>query len=84
MLCVCVCGWPEALPLLLQVEGKQVSSIGPGLLVLAGLKAGDSQAEMQAMARRVLNCRLWTNAEGRAWDQSVRPGMSVDVRWHTH
>lgn len=55
-----------------EVEGRIVSEIGPGLCVLAGVLESDTSDDASFMCRKVLNMRLWPNEEsGRAWDQSV-------------
>jgi D-aminoacyl-tRNA deacylase len=47
------------------VAGKRVASIGPGLLVLLGVTHGDSVAEAQWLADKVLALRVFPDAEGR-------------------
>ncbi|KAL2931802.1 D-aminoacyl-tRNA deacylase [Bienertia sinuspersici] len=55
-----------------EVEGKIVSEIGPGLLVLIGVHDSDSDADSNYICRKVLNMRLFPNENtGKAWDQSV-------------
>ncbi|KAK9787481.1 hypothetical protein WJX73_005485 [Symbiochloris irregularis] len=55
-----------------EVEGKSVGSIGKGLLVLVGLKAGDTEKDLEYMSRKVLNSRLFPASDGaKMWDQSV-------------
>eukprot|EP00958_Prasinococcus_capsulatus_P001277 scaffold111_cov404-Prasinococcus_capsulatus_cf.AAC.24 len=52
------------------VDDEIVSSIGPGLLVLVGIRAEDTDAE--AECRKVLNSRLFHNDEkDKPWDLSV-------------
>ncbi|KAI9096386.1 hypothetical protein K1719_026105 [Acacia pycnantha] len=54
------------------VEGRIVSEIGPGLLVLVGLHDSDSDADADYICRKVLNMRLFPNeSTGKGWDQSV-------------
>lgn len=52
------------------VDGEVISSIGPGLLCLIGVKDGDSEADSEFIARKLLNMRLWPT-EKKAWDESV-------------
>ena len=52
------------------VEGELVSAIGPGLLCLIGLREGDTPADAEFIARKLLNMRLWPS-EKKAWDLSV-------------
>jgi D-tyrosyl-tRNA(Tyr) deacylase len=52
------------------VDGELVSRIGPGLLCLIGVRDGDTDADAEFIARKLLNCRLWPS-EKKAWDLSV-------------
>ncbi|KAH1217929.1 D-aminoacyl-tRNA deacylase [Glycine soja] len=55
-----------------EVEGRIVSEIGPGLLVLVGIHDSDSDADADYICRKVLNMRLFPNENtGKAWDHSV-------------
>ncbi|CAK7350482.1 unnamed protein product [Dovyalis caffra] len=55
-----------------EVDGRMVSEIGPGLLVLVGLHESDTDSDADYICRKVLNMRLFTNeSTGRGWDQSV-------------
>ncbi|XP_048446885.1 D-aminoacyl-tRNA deacylase isoform X2 [Pyrus x bretschneideri] len=55
-----------------EVEGRIVSEIGPGLLVLVGLHDSDSTSDADYICRKVLNMRLFPNeSTGRGWDQNV-------------
>ncbi|EFN55419.1 hypothetical protein CHLNCDRAFT_23493, partial [Chlorella variabilis] len=55
-----------------QVDGQVVSSIGPGLLCLVGLRDTDGEKDADYIVRKILGLRLWPNAEGsKAWDQNV-------------
>ncbi|RDY01692.1 D-aminoacyl-tRNA deacylase [Mucuna pruriens] len=55
-----------------EVEGRIVSEIGPGLLVLVGVHDSDSDADADYICRKVLNMRLFPNENtGKAWDHSV-------------
>ncbi len=58
---------------LIQVEGKVVSSIGPGLLCLIGLADGDGEADVEYILKKILTARLWGKVEGggKAWEESV-------------
>src|SRR4051812_473773 len=48
-----------------QVDGETVSAIGPGMLVLLGVKRGDGVAEADKIARKLLALRIFEDAEGR-------------------
>ncbi|GBG78861.1 hypothetical protein CBR_g28086 [Chara braunii] len=55
-----------------EVEGRIVSEIGPGLCVLVGVFDGDTDVDSEYMCRKILNMRLFMDDnKGRAWDQSV-------------
>jgi D-aminoacyl-tRNA deacylase len=46
------------------VGGERVSTIGKGLLVLLGVRKGDTAADLEWMAEKVLNLRIFDDAEG--------------------
>ncbi|PIA31317.1 hypothetical protein AQUCO_05100093v1 [Aquilegia coerulea] len=55
-----------------EVEGRTVSEIGPGLVVLVGIHESDVESDADYICRKVLNMRLFTNEKtGKAWDQNV-------------
>ncbi|KAL2467305.1 D-Tyr-tRNA(Tyr) deacylase family protein [Abeliophyllum distichum] len=55
-----------------EVEGRTVSAIGPGLLVLVGLHESDVESDAEYICRKVLNMRLYPNEKtGKTWDQNV-------------
>jgi D-aminoacyl-tRNA deacylase len=47
------------------VDGEQVSAIGPGLLVLLGVRRGDGPVDADRIARKLLALRVFEDAEGR-------------------
>ena len=47
------------------VDGREVSSIGPGLLVLLGVRRGDGEAEADWLADKVGALRVFPDAAGR-------------------
>jgi D-aminoacyl-tRNA deacylase len=47
------------------VEEKIVSSIGPGYLLLVGVGTGDEAAEAEALAEKIVNLRIFRDAEGK-------------------
>ena len=47
------------------VGGRKVSSIGPGLLVLAAFKTDDGEEELSWMARKCLELRIFEDGEGK-------------------
>ena len=48
-----------------RVGGEQVAAIGPGLLVLLGVRDGDGEAEADRLADKVRALRIFDDAEGR-------------------
>ena len=47
------------------VEGDRVAQIGPGMLVLLGVRVGDTEAEADRVAEKLLKLRIFDDAEGR-------------------
>jgi D-aminoacyl-tRNA deacylase len=47
------------------VEGGEIARIGPGLLVLLGIRAGDGPAEADRIAGKLERLRVFEDAEGR-------------------
>jgi D-aminoacyl-tRNA deacylase len=47
------------------VDGKRVAAIGPGLLVLLGVRDGDTEATADRLASKVRALRIFDDAEGR-------------------
>lgn len=46
------------------VDGVRVSAISRGLLVLLGVRKGDTAADLEWMAEKVLNLRIFDDAQG--------------------
>jgi len=47
------------------VDGAVVGSIGPGLLLLAGVTGTDTEAELDQAASKVANLRIFEDADGK-------------------
>jgi D-aminoacyl-tRNA deacylase len=47
------------------MDGKRVAAIGPGLLVLLGVKAGDGEGEAERMAEKLSKLRIFADADGK-------------------
>lgn len=47
-----------------RVDGKIVSRIGPGLLVLAGFEEADTQSDLDWMARKLVQMRIFADENG--------------------
>ena len=48
-----------------EVDGERIAAIGPGLLVLLGVREGDTDGEADRMARKLLALRIFEDADGR-------------------
>lgn len=46
-----------------EIGGRRVSAIGPGLLVLACIEKGDGEQELQWMAEKIRSLRIFEDAE---------------------
>ncbi len=53
-----------------EVDGRTISSIGAGLLVLAAFGRGDSEPDLEWMARKCLDLRIFED-EGGSMNRSV-------------
>ena len=47
------------------VDGEVAGKIGPGLLVLAAVERGDTEAQASRLAERIVNYRVFPDAGGR-------------------
>ncbi|HEX6583649.1 MAG TPA: D-aminoacyl-tRNA deacylase [Thermoleophilaceae bacterium] len=47
------------------VAGEEVGRIGPGLLVLLGIRRGDGEASADRIAAKLLSLRVFEDAEGK-------------------
>lgn len=48
-----------------RVEGETVGEIGPGVLTLLGVGAGDGEADARALAEKAVNLRIFPDGEGK-------------------
>jgi D-tyrosyl-tRNA(Tyr) deacylase len=48
-----------------EVDGRRIGEIGPGLLVLACAERGDTEAEADRLLERVLDYRLFSDVNGK-------------------
>ncbi len=48
-----------------RIDGVTVGSIGPGLLVLIGIRKDDAVRDMEWMADKIINLRIFETAEGK-------------------
>ncbi len=49
----------------MEVDGRAVAAIGPGILALVGFHKNDAPAQTGRMAERILGYRLFADAEGK-------------------
>jgi D-tyrosyl-tRNA(Tyr) deacylase len=61
------------------VGGEEISRIGPGLLVLLGVAAGDGDGDVGWLARKVAGLRVFADEEGRMNRSVVEAGGSLLV-----
>ncbi|UZQ55183.1 D-aminoacyl-tRNA deacylase [Trichothermofontia sichuanensis B231] len=54
------------------IAGEVVGQIGRGLNLLVGIAATDTEAELDWMARKCLDLRLFPAGPGDRWEQSVQ------------
>ncbi|KAI9295244.1 D-tyrosyl-tRNA deacylase [Neoconidiobolus thromboides FSU 785] len=54
------------------VDGKIISSIGKGLLILVGITTKDEVKDIDFMIKKILNFRLFEDEEGNPWKKSVK------------
>ena len=47
------------------VDGERIAEIGPGLLVLLGIKHGDTQEQADHLVRKLKNLRIFEDDDGR-------------------
>ena len=59
------------------VDGERVSAIGPGLLVLLGIRRGDGEAEADWIVRKLLALRIFEDAGGRMNRSVVEVGGEI-------
>ncbi|EFJ43158.1 hypothetical protein VOLCADRAFT_96694 [Volvox carteri f. nagariensis] len=54
------------------VDGEVVSSIGPGLLCLIGIRETDTLTDLEFICKKILTVRAWPHPEtNKAWDVNV-------------
>jgi D-tyrosyl-tRNA(Tyr) deacylase len=47
------------------VDGERIAAIGPGMLVLLGVRRGDGEAEADRLVRKLLALRIFEDDDGR-------------------
>ena len=59
------------------VGGESVGAIGRGILALVGVERGDSEAQAERLAERVLGYRIFPDAQGRMNVSLVEAGGAL-------
>lgn len=49
----------------LTVDGKAYSEIGPGLLVLLGVRASDTEADVEKLSKKICELRIFSDKQGK-------------------
>jgi len=47
------------------VDGRRIAEIGPGLLLLVGIAAGDSKIDLAKTAKKIVDLRIFEDNEGK-------------------
>lgn len=61
------------------VDEKVVGEIGPGLLILLGVRSGDSEADIPWLADKCVNLRIFENDEGKFHHSLLEVGGDILV-----
>jgi D-tyrosyl-tRNA(Tyr) deacylase len=48
-----------------EVEGKITGAIGTGILVLLGVEQGDAEQDADWLAKKIIECRIFEDADGK-------------------
>ena len=62
-----------------RVDGEVVGRIGPGLLVLVGVAAGDTPERARWLADKTVNLRVFDDPQGRMNKSILEAGPEVDT-----
>lgn len=47
------------------VDGQTIAAIGPGLTVLLGIEAADTEQDIRYLAEKIINLRIFSDQEGK-------------------
>jgi D-aminoacyl-tRNA deacylase len=61
------------------VDGKRVSEIGPGLVILVGVGKGDAEAQADWLAEKIANLRIFEDEAGKMNRSVLEAGGSALV-----
>lgn len=53
------------------IDGEVAGEIGPGLLILLGIRDGDSEDDVTFLADKCVNLRIFTDADGKFNDSAL-------------
>jgi D-tyrosyl-tRNA(Tyr) deacylase len=59
------------------VEGERIGAIGPGLVVLIGAGTGDGPADVAYLVDKVVNLRVFADADGKMNRSVLEAGGGV-------
>lgn len=59
------------------VDGETIAAIGRGLLVLTAVQPGDTQADVERLAERILTYRVFADAEGKMNRSLLDDGLEL-------
>ncbi|MDI3338906.1 MAG: D-aminoacyl-tRNA deacylase [Sphaerobacter sp.] len=62
-----------------RVDDRVVGAIGPGLLLLVGVRPGDTEAEAEFLANKVANLRIFEDEAGKMNRSALELGLSALV-----
>jgi D-tyrosyl-tRNA(Tyr) deacylase len=62
-----------------EIDGAVVGRIGPGLAMLLGIRSGDGESDVQFLADKVLNLRVFPDAEGKMNRSALDAGRALLV-----
>lgn len=61
------------------VDGKRISEIGPGLVILVGVGKGDAEAQADWLAEKIANLRIFEDEAGKMNRSLIEAGGSALV-----
>jgi D-tyrosyl-tRNA(Tyr) deacylase len=55
-----------------EVDNELVSEISRGLMVLLGIGADDTEADIMMLSKKILSLRVFSDSDGAMWKKSVK------------
>ena len=62
-----------------EVDGKKVGAIGKGMVVLLGIKKGDTEKEADFLAQKIIDLRIFEDEQGKMNISGLEAGASFLV-----